>query len=177
MSLFRSFQTHLHSRNFWTYNLSWMSSSGETIIMTCRLRYPCLSPAWRRFKRLFLITRKTILAPIPDGSCLPALESLVLVGCVKLEPDWIGIFLGHLKAQGNFQPSQLTVEGCMWKKSPPEPTLDDPISPGTAGTMRDTRMLRRTRCTSWYCKINRFVIMSQTLALMVCRHLFIILTV
>jgi len=80
-----------------------------------------------KVRRLFLITRKAILAPIPDGSCLPALESLVLVDCAKLEPDWIGLFLGRLKAQGNSQPSQLKVERCKWKKSPPESILDEPL--------------------------------------------------
>ncbi len=67
---------------------------------------------------LSLKTNGTILAPIPDGRCLPALRSLELKSCERLASDWIALFLGRLSAQGNLQPSQLTVEGCQWRRSP-----------------------------------------------------------
>ncbi len=54
----------------------------------------------------------------------------------------IALFLGRLSAQGNFQLSQLTVEGCRWRRSPGVFTPDDNPSGGdsdyvdvTAGEM------------------------------------------
>ncbi len=87
-------------------------------------------PSLSKVGHLKLKTTNTVLAPIPGGRCLPALRSLVMTDCKCLEVDWIALFLpvGRLKAQGNLQPLQLTVEGCRWKRSPPDIIPDDPIS-------------------------------------------------
>jgi len=77
-------------------------------------------------RHLFLKTEYTTLAAIPDGSCLPALRSLVLKDCKRLEPDWIALFLGRLNEQGVFQPSQLTAEGCKWMALPEDFASDEP---------------------------------------------------
>lgn len=82
-------------------------------------------PSLIKVKRL-LLTTDFALAPIPDGKCLPALRTLVLAGCSKLESDWIAIFLRRLKEQGTFEPQQLVVEGCAWTKSPGGSVLDEP---------------------------------------------------
>ncbi len=56
-----------------------------------------------KVKHLVLTTNIPVIAPIPDGRCLPMLESLALIRCTKLERDWIALLLDRLKEQGNFQ--------------------------------------------------------------------------
>ncbi len=49
---------------------------------------------------------------LPDGPCLPALQSLVFRDCRLLEKDWVALLLGRVKEQGNFP--KLEVKDCGW---------------------------------------------------------------
>lgn len=71
-----------------------------------------------KIKHLCLVTKNSILAPIPSGISLPSLRSLSFQYCRKLEVDWIASLLGVVKANGIFEPSHLEVKECRWTKYP-----------------------------------------------------------